>query len=203
MTSLGKPVAELGLSPAQERFVRSLFDVEPLPFVESLVFISTPHHGSYAAEYWLARMLSKMITVPGEVVDLTQEIVHARESGEDVPSQAEPRFTTSLDNMNPNSKFLELLRNAPFDPRLHLYSIISIGDAIEPEGATDGVVAYESAHLEGVDSEVLVPAGHSCQSHPRTMMEIRRILRTHIGLDAISPSDELPPDPDEEPDNTP
>ena len=192
INALGRPVSELGLEPDQEELLRFLFDVEPLPFVESLVFIATPHRGSYLAESWLARMLSKMITVPGEVVEVTADLVQLQQPEQGMPDVNEPRLNTSLDNMNPDSKFLRLLRNAPFDPRLSLHSIIAIGDATEPEGATDGVIAYESAHLPGVASEVLVPAKHSCQSHPRTMMEIRRILRTHIGLDAITPSDELP-----------
>jgi hypothetical protein len=31
-------------------------------------------------------------------------------------------------------------------------------------GKTDGVVAYESAHIEGVASEKVVPSGHSTQA---------------------------------------
>ena len=42
------------------------------------------------------------------------------------------------------------------------------------------MVEYESAHLEGVDSEILVPSKHSCQSHPRTLIELRRILLEHL-----------------------
>jgi hypothetical protein len=44
------------------------------------------------------------------------------------------------------------------------------------------VVAYASAHIEGVESEVVVPSPHSCQGHPQTMEEVRRILRLHVGL---------------------
>lgn len=35
-------------------------------------------------------------------------------------------------------------------------------------GKTDGVVAYESAHIEGVASELVVRSGHSPQGHPET-----------------------------------
>lgn len=48
-------------------------------------------------------------------------------------------------------------------------------------GKTDGTVAYESAHIEGVASEVVVRSGHSTQGHPETVEEVRRILREHIG----------------------
>ena len=47
-------------------------------------------------------------------------------------------------------------------------------------GKTDGVVAYESAHLEGVASEKIVPLHHSTQGEPETILEVRRILREHV-----------------------
>jgi hypothetical protein len=49
-------------------------------------------------------------------------------------------------------------------------------------GKTDGVVAYESAHIEGVESEKVVRSGHSTQGHPETIEEMKRILNEHLGL---------------------
>lgn len=50
-------------------------------------------------------------------------------------------------------------------------------------GKNDGVVAYESAHIDGVESELVVNSGHSTQSNPDTILEVRRILREHIGAE--------------------
>jgi len=47
-------------------------------------------------------------------------------------------------------------------------------------GKTDGVVAYESAHIDGVVSEKIVRSGHSTQSHPETIEEVKRILRENL-----------------------
>ncbi|MCA9422416.1 MAG: hypothetical protein KC592_15450, partial [Nitrospira sp.] len=47
------------------------------------------------------------------------------------------------------------------------------------EGGNDGVVAYKSAHLEGMESEFVVRSGHSCQSNTHTIQEVRRILLVH------------------------
>jgi len=44
-----------------------------------------------------------------------------------------------------------------------------------------GLLAYESAHIEGVASELVVRSGHSTQSHPETIEEVRRILREQVG----------------------
>jgi len=44
-------------------------------------------------------------------------------------------------------------------------------------------VKYASAHLENVESElVIVPAGHSVQSAPRAIEEVRRILYQQAGI---------------------
>src|SRR5262249_53535323 len=46
---------------------------------------------------------------------------------------------------------------------------------------TDGVVAYPSAHVDGGDSEVVVPADHlRVHHHPRAVLEVRRILEEHL-----------------------
>lgn len=41
-------------------------------------------------------------------------------------------------------------------------------------------MAYTSAHLDGVESELVVPYGHSCQMEPPVIEEVRRILIEHI-----------------------
>jgi len=50
---------------------------------------------------------------------------------------------------------------------------------VPPEG-DDGVVKYSSAHITGVESELVVRSGHSCQGMPKTIEEVRRILREHL-----------------------
>ena len=46
------------------------------------------------------------------------------------------------------------------------------------------LVAYSSAHIEPVESEYVVrPSDHSTQGNPKTIEEVRRILRLHVGVD--------------------
>jgi hypothetical protein len=47
------------------------------------------------------------------------------------------------------------------------------------EDGSDGVVRYQSAHIEGVESELIVRSGHSVQANPQTVLEVRRILLLH------------------------
>ena len=55
------------------------------------------------------------------------------------------------------------------------------------EHGDDGVVAYESAHLDWVVSEKVVRWNHSCQGTPEAIEEIRRILYLHAAeADAVT-----------------
>jgi len=63
-----------------------------------------------------------------------------------------------------------------------MHSIIAVLGEGPISGKTDGVVAYESAHIEGVESAKIVRFGHSTQGHPETVEEVRLILIEHVGL---------------------
>jgi len=182
----GKTLSELKLDEQDEKLLRGMFDVEPVPHVERLVYIATPHGGSFLAESWISRTLARMIAVPGELMQ-TAENLRKKFPEDELPKGMKRRVTTSLDNMNPNSPFLNLLMEAEVSPEIHQHSIIATRNMDKPEKADDGVVAYGSAHIDGVESEILVPSGHSCQSHPRTLLELRRILRRHIGVEGEVP----------------
>ena len=60
-------------------------------------------------------------------------------------------------------------------PSVRAHSIIPIlGDGPLAE-RSDGVVRYESAHLDGVQSELVVHSSHSVQSNSAAIEEVRRI----------------------------
>jgi hypothetical protein len=44
------------------------------------------------------------------------------------------------------------------------------------------VVQYSSAHITGVESELVVRSEHSTQGRPETIEEVRRILRLHADV---------------------
>jgi hypothetical protein len=87
----------------------------------------------------------------------------------------------SVYGMTPGSMFVQALGQQPIAPGVRAHSIIpTLGDG--PLGErTDGVVQYSSAHIEGVDSELVIEeSGHSTQANPRTINEVRRILRLQL-----------------------
>jgi hypothetical protein len=84
---------------------------------------------------------------------------------------------------------------------VHYHSIIGVAPAKRTyletwlsgdDGPGDGVVPYASAHLEGVDSELVVPADHfHVHHHPLAILEVRRILLEH--LKEVEPAKEIVP----------
>jgi len=176
----GHGLDTLGLAPEQEALVRRCLEFQPLESVKSVVFVSTPHHGSFLSTKWYSHVLSGLISFPGDVVNL------GRSFNKKLFGTGEQTIDfSSINNMAPNSRLLKRLERTPLAAGVTAHSIISIGsaDPHDPRAlaeADDGVVAYASAHLEGVASEDLIPVGHSCQSHPLTIQAVRRILHEHL-----------------------
>jgi hypothetical protein len=81
--------------------------------------------------------------------------------------------------MTPGSPFVKTLTPVPIAPGVAAHSIIAVSGAGPREGDSDGVVKFSSAHLDGVDSELVVRSGHSVQSNPEAIEEVRRILLLH------------------------
>jgi hypothetical protein len=63
--------------------------------------------------------------------------------------------------------------------RIPAHSIIAVKGEGPAEEGDDGVVTYQSAHIDGVVSEFVVRWNHSCQGQPELIEEIRRILLEH------------------------
>ena len=164
---------------------RSLF-VKPLPCVKRVVFVSTPHRGSFLnAVSWAglrpSTLLSRLVKLPGNVLAVGADLIS------DDPRLALRKMPTSIDNMTPGNPFLEALVAIPVAPGVTAHSIIPVKGEGDFALGNDGVVEYKSAHVEGVVSELVVRSGHSTQSTPEAIEEIRRILLLHA---AWSPPEE-------------
>jgi pimeloyl-ACP methyl ester carboxylesterase len=174
------PLDRLNVSPeTREQLRRSLF-YEPLPFVQRVVFIATPHHGSFLIGERVRLLLQRVITLPfavlspiQEVIDRSPEAVAKRGISADVPR--------STDNMNPDSRFVQTYSQLPIAPAVTAHSIIAVKNPLDPQPEwNDGVVAYTSAHIDGVASELIVHSGHSTQETSPTIEEVRRILLENL-----------------------
>ena len=84
--------------------------------------------------------------------------------------------------MSPGNPVIGAVRAIPVAPGIHAHSIIPTLQDGPLETRNDGVVEYKSAHIDGVESEVVIEhSGHSTQSNPLTVREVRRILIEELG----------------------
>lgn len=173
------PFEEFQASPETKEFLRRSAFFTPVPSVKRVVFLSTPHGGSFVAGGWIGRLTSKLISVPFNLADRMKEAVtlnpqlRAWRSIKEIPK--------STDNMDPKSRFVQMYNTFPVVPGVSAHSIIAVKNPEDPkEKWTDGVVNYSSAHIEPVASELVVHSTHSVQDKPEAIEEVRRILLEHL-----------------------
>ena len=179
-----RPLAELHLSEAEIADISRLFILEPLPFVTRTVFISTPHRGSFQSGTFARRIGHWLITLPVKVVDKTYDLI-TRSGAAKIPEFLEGNVPTSLDGMSPHNPVMLALADIPLAPGVVGNSIVAVAEGGDDIGSgDDGVVKYASAHVDYVESELVVRQGHSCQDKPETIEEVRRILHRHLAPSA-------------------
>jgi len=174
------PLDSVDLDARVREIVRESVFFTPEPFVERVIFVATPHRGSYLAGPRVAQLTSWLLGLP---LRLTRRTFAALTQGEEAQlMRLIERLPTSIDNMSPTNRFIETLAPIPIAPGVRVNSIIAVKDDGPVEDGGDGVVRYRSAHLEAADSELIVRSGHSVQGNPEAIEEIRRILLEHAGL---------------------
>lgn len=159
------------------------FFFQPNPAVRRLIMIATPHRGSYFANEttrWLAHELIRTRPLPR----LAREEL-LRDNPGVFRQHSIMQVKTSLDSLAPDSPVLPALLKAARPPWVTYHSIVGIlperGWVKSAAGGTDGVVTYESAHLDDAASELKVDADHmSVHRHPLSILEVRRILLDHL-----------------------
>ena len=179
-----RPIDDYELDPeTHEVLERSLF-FRPLPFVRRVIFMATPHRGSYLARYGLANALVRLVSFPVEFATIPLRLL---ESDEQRLAEAIADSPSSIHAMTPGAPFLVKLESLSIDDRVATHSIIGVrGDGPVEEG-DDGIVKYKSAHIEGVESELVVRSTHSVQLNPLAIREVDRILAEHAGVERPTP----------------
>jgi hypothetical protein len=154
---------------------------EPLPFVKRVVFISTPHRGSYLSSSLVRQLGHKLVALPRALVSESSELIGLTEGSEVGQFLPRNKIPTSLDGMSPKNPGLLAVAEIPVAPQIKAHSIIPVmGDGDPNDGGKDGVVAYQSAHVDYVESELIVRGKHTCLNLPPTIEEVRRILHLHL-----------------------
>jgi pimeloyl-ACP methyl ester carboxylesterase len=168
--------------------LRQTFYFQRQPYVTRAIFLGTPHHGSKLSPSLLGRLGARLAGLPREVMAITRDVL---DDNPQAVTSLRAENLTSIDLLAPDAPALQLIAHRPRPPAVHYHSVIGVtgrsdlllerlfgGGYCQP---SDGVVPYSSAHLEDVDSELVVPADHfHVHQHPLAVLEVRRILLEHL-----------------------
>ena len=169
------PLERLVLTDQTRDLFKSALFVEPLPQVSRVVFVCTPHRGSFVAgRNFIANLTRRVLSVPVVLTQAATDLARNDPTVRVIPS--------AVDNMSPRNRFIRALQDIPVAPSITVNSIVAVEGDGPVEDGDDGVVKYSSAHIELVESELIVKSSHSTQGNPHTIEEVRRILRLHAGV---------------------
>jgi hypothetical protein len=174
-----KPFDQLNLSASTKDLLRRSIFFDHSPYVTRVVFVATPQRGSFVAGFSVTHLLARLFQAPLNVITATADLLtNNLDAFRFDPTQN--RIGTSVYGMTPGSPFITAIASLPIAPGIAVHSIVAVNGDGPVESGNDGVVAYSSAHLPEANSELVVRSGHSTQSDPRTIAEVRRILLLHL-----------------------
>lgn len=149
-----------------DHILRKTLEFRANPNIERIVFICTPHRGSRMADWSLTTWATKFIQMPRKItsaaVDLLPSLVKS------------PQEYSSVSRLSPSNPLYKVLEGLPI--RAPYNSIIGDRGRGDTPNSSDGVVPYWSSHLDGAESEVIVPDDHGAFDDPAAIRELRRIL---------------------------
>jgi hypothetical protein len=177
-----KPFEAVKAEPDVLDRLQSCFFFQPNPSVRRVVTIGTPHRGSSFSTQTTQWLAAKLIRLPTMLIQ-SQEALF-RENKDIFGENSLLRVTTSVDALSPKTPIFPVLVSSPRPPWMTYHNIVGMMPRQGLLGkltSGDGLVTYESAHMDDVASELIVPADHSSVlTHPLAVLEVRRILLQHL-----------------------
>jgi pimeloyl-ACP methyl ester carboxylesterase len=190
-----RPLEELKAKPADKERLARTFYFQPNQSIRRVVTIGTPHRGSTFASDYARLAARKLITLPEMMVELSNQVI--RENPGYFRNTEMLTMSTSIDSLAPGAPIFAVMLEAPRGPRVKYHNIVGVlprdGLVRKLSEEGDGVVSFRSAHLEEVDSELVIACDHmNVHKHPLAILEVRRILLEHLMESAASDQAGLP-----------
>jgi pimeloyl-ACP methyl ester carboxylesterase len=158
------------------RQLEDVFVFNHRPEVKRVVFISTPHRGSGLASSWLGRIGASFVKKSRPFNSIYASVKPLLVA--DPEARSLDRMPNSVDTLEPHDRFVEAVNRIPITPGIPYHSIIGDRGRGDTPNSSDGVVPYWSSHLDGAQSELIVPSGHAAPRNPEAIKEVERILKT-------------------------
>jgi hypothetical protein len=176
------PFEELEISTEDKEELRKMVFFESRPYVKRIVFVAVPHRGSHIPDNFIGWTGRRLTSAPEKYTALIDR-VRSRLSAERLKPEAEKSIQeegSSIKNLSPNDPTIKALSELSINAGVAFHSIIGDQGTGKGEEGSDGVVSYTSSHLEGAESELIVPTGHGAHLHPLAVLELKRILKLHL-----------------------
>jgi pimeloyl-ACP methyl ester carboxylesterase len=170
---------EVNLTAKQRALLERALFFKPVPAITRVVFVCTPHRGSFLATSFVRKLAARLISLPNLLAVSTEEESALRKELR-LPREFHITAPTSLEGMSPKNPVLLTLADIAPASGVIAHSIIAVKDPAKVPEGDDGVVEYRSAHVPYVESEFIVHSSHTCQDKPPTIEEVRRILFEHL-----------------------
>jgi pimeloyl-ACP methyl ester carboxylesterase len=182
-----RPSSRIAGRPEDCRLIQQVFHYEALPEVRRIIFINTPHRGSPLVRGLWRGLGVRLCMRPSRFSQARELLLASNEPDFFVPGfRAED--ATSVGELASGHRLLKALCDVGIDPSVRSHSIIT--DLRDPPGpgGGDGIVPYTSSHLQRADSEILIHGPHGCLDNSAVILELRRILEEHAGINPTSQS---------------
>ncbi|MHC4770961.1 MAG: esterase/lipase family protein [Planctomycetota bacterium] len=176
-----EPIDEIQIEEASRELLRQTLYFESIPFVQRVVFVSTPHRGSPIADRWYSSIASGMINLPANLVNTSQSLFSDKATlNQQVHQNTKKVKFRSIGSLSATSPFTTVYNQIPVREDVVYHSIIGTRKDDTGPGSSDGVVPYESSHIDFAVSERLVHFNHGAHQHPDAIDEVKRILLLHL-----------------------
>jgi pimeloyl-ACP methyl ester carboxylesterase len=169
------PLDNLVADPRTKATLADRLFFSPHPMISRVVYIATPHQGSEMAGRLLGRIASASIEPANE----THSQILKDNPGA-FKSSISRGLPTSIDMLDPEQPFLDVLSNLPRDRCVVTNTILGDGRITVTLERSDGVVSVRSAQQRASESEKRIAATHNgLLQHSDTFAELKRILKIH------------------------
>ncbi len=184
MRFFGKPPAEVELDAETKELFEHALIFNHRPEVGRVIFVAAPLRGADMATHWTGRLGSRLVRSPVKLLRAGTSVLAAitfQGGGMNLK-----RMPNSIDTLAPTNRFVVAINELPLTPGIPYHTIMGDRgrggnkDQTKPI-SSDGIVPYWSSHLDGAQSELIVPSGHSAHQNPKAIEEVRRILKLHAG----------------------
>jgi hypothetical protein len=170
-----KPPAQTRLPAKTRKLLTQTLIFQHRPEIGRVIFICAPLRGSDMATISIGRIGSMLIRTPSLLLAAEKDLFEAITfQTDDLKIRRAPN---SIDTLSPRNRFVRMINKIPIVSGIPYHTIIGDRGKGDSPHSSDGVVPYWSSHMQGAQSECIVPCDHGAQRCPETFAEVLRILK--------------------------